>query len=89
MGTQARVRTGLSTILKGVRLICRVAEKFNTVAYINTINPQLAVAISAVVTACQGLKALDDFPGEIDRSGGGAVGEDLGEWNEGDSSGGW
>lgn len=89
MGTQRRVKTGVSSILKGVRLICRVAERFNTVAYLNTINPQLAVAISAVVTACQGLRALDDFPGEIENSGIGAVGEDLNNWNEGDSSGGW
>lgn len=89
MGTQKRVRTGVSSILKGVRLICRVAEKFNTVAYVNTVNPQLAVAIQAVVTACAGLRALDDFPGEIDNSGLGAVGEDLNEWSEGDSSGSW
>lgn len=89
MGTQKRVRIGYSSIIKGVRLICRVAEKFNTVAYLMPVNPQLGLMVETVVTACKGLKALDDFPGEIDSSGIGAVGEDTNEWSEGDSSGSW
>lgn len=73
----ARSVNGVSTILYGVRLICRMVGRFGTAALSNQTTPQLAAAVGALVVACQVYEALDDYPGQIDQSGPVYPGEDV------------
>lgn len=57
---------GVSSILEGTRLICRMVGRFGTGALAARTTPELATAVAALVVACQVYEALDDQPGEID-----------------------
>lgn len=89
MSIQAPTRTGLSTILRAAKQICRTASRLNSIPVITSLNPAFGAAVETIVTACEALRALDNFPGEIDSSATGAFGEDTGTGSEGDSGGPW
>lgn len=89
MSIQPPTRIGLSTILRAAKQICRTANRLNSVPILTALNPTFATAVAAVVAACEALRALDNFPGEIDSSATGAFGEDTGTGSEGDSGGPW
>lgn len=89
MAIQPPSRIGLSTILKAARQICRTASRLNSIPVITSLNPSFGAAVATVVAACEALRALDNFPGEIDSSATGAFGEDTGTGLEGDSGGPW
>jgi len=63
-----RTVNGVSSILVGARLICRMVGRFGTAALETATTPELAAAVIALVAACQAFEALDDFPGERDRT---------------------
>jgi len=73
----ARSVNGVSSILAGTRLICRIVGRFGTAALAVETTPELAVAVQALVLACHAFEALDDEPGEIDHTAGG-FGDDVG-----------
>ena len=62
----AREVIGVSSILKGARLICRIVGRFGTIRLAEKTSPEFAAAVGALVLACQALEALDDQPYTID-----------------------
>lgn len=62
----ARTVTGVSSILVGTRLICRMVGRFGTAALAEATTPELAVAVGALVVACHAFEALDNYPGEME-----------------------
>jgi len=73
-----RTVNGVSSILEGTRLICRMVGRFGTAALSSATTPELAAAVSALVLACQAFEALDDYPGEIDLTPGDLPEDDIG-----------
>lgn len=63
-----RTVNGVSSILSGSRLICRMVGRFGTAAFETATTPEFATAVAALVVACQAFEALDDYPGERDRT---------------------
>lgn len=72
----ARRVTGVSSILVGARLICRMVGRYGTARLATATTPELAAAVTTLVVACQAFDALDDYPGQIDQSGPVRPGED-------------
>lgn len=70
-------KTGTPTIIRLVRKICRVRSVFGAGDLATKTTPEYAAAVAALAIACAAFEALDDFPGEIDSSGGIRPGEDL------------
>lgn len=64
----ARTVDGVSTVLRGARLICRMVGRFGTAGLAARTTPAYTAAVIAFVTACQVFEALDDEPGEIDNN---------------------
>lgn len=62
----ARKVDGASTILKSTRKICRMVGKYGVTGIQTATTPEFALAVSALVLACQAFEALDNEPGEID-----------------------
>lgn len=66
-----RIVDGSSSILQGVRFICRLAGRFGVARFGAKTTPEMAAAVTALMVACAAFDALDDYPGEIDRTPGG------------------
>ena len=64
----ARTVNGVSTILKASRIICRMVGRFGTAGMAQQTTPAFAAAVTALASACMAFEALDDYPGEIDRT---------------------
>jgi hypothetical protein len=73
-----RTVNGVSSILVGTRLICRMVGRFGTAALETATTPELAAAVIVLVGACQAFEALDDYPGERDRTEGELPEDDAG-----------
>lgn len=61
-------RTGVPTIVALARKICRLVAIYGAGNLQSSTSPEFNLAIIGLVTACQALEALDDFPMQIDRS---------------------
>lgn len=59
-------RTGSSTVIRLTRKICRVVGVYRAADLPLRTTVQFAVAVNALIAACQAWEALDDQPGEID-----------------------
>lgn len=59
-------RTGTPTIIKLVRHICRVVNKYGVRDLESKTNASYKAAVLALVAACALFEAADDFPGEVD-----------------------
>ena len=70
-------RTGTPTIIKLVRKVCRVYAVLGAGDLATKTTPEYALAVAALALACHAFEALDDYPGEIDYSGGIRPGEDI------------
>lgn len=73
----AGTKTGTPTIIRAARVICRMVGVWGAGDLATKTTPEFATAVFALVTACQAFEALDDFPGQIDSSGGIRPGEDV------------
>jgi len=62
----AGTKTGVPTIIKLVRKICRIVGTYGATGLASSTTPEYATAVFALVTACHAFEALDDFPGQID-----------------------
>lgn len=60
--------TGLQSILRGARLICRMVNRFGLSGLDNWTSEEFKTAVGALVVACEALDAADDFPGAVDRN---------------------
>lgn len=63
-----RTVNGVSTILFASRVICKMVGRFGTAALASSTTPEFAAAVVALNIACRAFDALDDYPGEIDRT---------------------
>jgi hypothetical protein len=63
-----RVVDGVSTILQGARLICRMVGRFGVAGLVTRTTPEFAAAVEVFVAACIAFEALDDYPLEVDAS---------------------
>lgn len=70
-------RTGSSTIIKLARHICRIVAIQGAFDLSSRATPEFAAAVNALVVACRAFEALDDYPGEIDRTAPIRSGEDV------------
>lgn len=61
-------RTGTATIIRVVRVICRMVNTYGARDLAERTNPDYAAAVLALVAACQAFEALDDYPGQIDQT---------------------
>jgi len=61
-------RTGVPTIIKAARRICRMVGVWGAGNLESSTTPAFAAAVAALVLACQAFEALDDFPAQIDRT---------------------
>lgn len=64
----AGTRTGTPSILRLARAICRIVGALGAGDLELKTTPEFAAAVFALVAACNALWALDDFPGQIDRT---------------------
>jgi hypothetical protein len=64
----ARTVNGVSTILAGARLICRMVGRFGVGPLEAAFGSELADAVTALVVACEALRAADDQVGQIDQT---------------------
>lgn len=69
--------TGVPTIIKLTRKICRLVGTYGAGNMAAATTPEFAAAVLALVTACQAFEALDDQPGEIDSTAPIRPGEDV------------
>jgi hypothetical protein len=63
--------TGNQTVLVACRLIVRMVDRFGAGGLTSFFGPELSSAVAALVLAVKAFEALDDYPGEIDRTPGG------------------
>lgn len=70
-------KTGTPSIIKLARKICRVYGTWGAGNLATVTTVEFAEAVALLVVACHAFEALDDFPGEIDSSGGIRAGEDI------------
>lgn len=61
-------RTGTPTILRAARTICRMVGAYGAGDLEARTTPAFAAAVTALVSACHALEALDDHVGEIDQT---------------------
>jgi hypothetical protein len=62
-------RTGASSILEASRKICRMVGLYGTSGFqALTEDEVFTAAVAALAAACQAFEALDDYPGQIDRT---------------------
>lgn len=61
-------RTGVPTIIKLVRTICRLVGQYGAADLGAKTTPEFAAATLALVAACNAFTALDDTPAQIDRN---------------------
>jgi len=61
-------RTGIPTVIDAARLICKMVGVYGTPGLSAATTPEFAAAVLALVAACNAFTALDDYPGEIDRT---------------------
>lgn len=66
----ARRVDGTSSIIAASRWICRMVGRFGAARFGANTTPEFQAAVVALVIACQAWEALDDFPGEVDHTGG-------------------
>lgn len=65
----ASQRNGGSSILDLARRICRMYGKFGIGGFLElTGDETFAAAVQALAAACNAFEALDDYPGQIDRT---------------------
>lgn len=64
----ANSRNGSSTIIKASRLICRMVGTYGVFGLSEKTDPAFVAAVNGLVVACNAFTALDDFPGQVDRS---------------------
>lgn len=69
-GPGSSKRDGVSSILKGSRLICRMVGRYGVVGLAGY-PPEFVAAVVALNAACAVFKALDDNPSESDATAGG------------------
>lgn len=63
-----RTVNGVSSILDGARLICRMVGRFGTGPLEAAFGSGLADAVTALVLACEALRVADDLPYQIDQT---------------------
>lgn len=62
-------RNGGPSILDLSRRICRMEGKYGIGGFLQLTNDAtFAAAVQALAVACRAFEALDDYPGEIDRT---------------------
>lgn len=61
-------RSGTPTIIVLVRKICSLVNRFGAVDLASKTTNEYAAAVLALVAACHAFEALDDFPGQKDRT---------------------
>ena len=61
-------RTGTSSIIALSRKICKMVAVYGAGDLESRTTPGMKVAVLALVAACTAFEALDDYPGEIDRT---------------------
>ena len=66
----ARQVNGTSSIIAASRWICRMVGRFGVARFTANTTPEFGAAVTALVLACMAWEALDDFPGEVDHTGG-------------------
>jgi hypothetical protein len=64
----ARNVNGVNTILAASRLIARMVKRFGVEALASATTPEMATAVGALLLAVAAFEALDDFPGQVDRT---------------------
>lgn len=70
-------RTGVPTIVKLVRHICRLVTRYGAADLAARTTPEFATAVAALMAACEAFTALDDYPMQIDASAPFKAGEDV------------
>lgn len=68
----ARKVTGVSSVLKASRVICRMVGRFGVAQLAASTTNELAQAALALSVACRAFEALDDYPVATDRTAGGS-----------------
>lgn len=61
-------RTGVPTIYKLARGICRMVAVYGAADLAARTTAEFAAAVAALVAACRAFEALDDHPLQIDRT---------------------
>lgn len=59
-------KTGVPTIIKSVRKICKMVGTYGAGNLAAATTPEYAEAVFVLVVACQAFEALDNFPAQID-----------------------
>lgn len=62
-----RTVDGVSTIYVAAKVICRMVKRFGTSALAVRVSEEFAVAVVALVAACDVFDASDDQPLKVDR----------------------
>lgn len=70
-------KTGTPSIIQLSRKICKLVAIYGAGDLATVATPEFQAAVFALMAACQAFDALDDFPGQIDSSGGIRPGEDV------------
>jgi hypothetical protein len=63
-----RTVNGTNTILAACRVIARMVHRFGVSALATATTPEMAAAVGALILAVQAFEALDDQPGQRDRT---------------------
>ena len=61
-------RTGVPTVIKLTRRICYYVGRYGVAGLETATTPEFATALFALVAACTAWAALDDQPGQVDKT---------------------
>lgn len=68
MAIQPRIRTGVQTIWEAMDKIATVAMRNKSLVYLQAIHPPTAAVVESIINIVAVVRALDDFPFELDSS---------------------